>query len=162
MFQKKLKNFQKYIRENFALNRIKYSIVDIDASILFIFKKNENLKFCVNYKNLNAITIKNKISLSLIDETLNRLMNVAYFIKLNLKNAYYRIKIKTNNEWKIAFRTRYDFFEYVVIFFDFVNVSTIFSFLINKIFAKLINKLCVLFLNDILIYFRTKKNIDVT
>ena len=98
MFQKKLKFFQKYICENFALIRIKYSIVDINTSILFIFKKNEILKFCVNYKNLNAITIKNKISLSLIDETLNRLMNIAYFIKLNLKNAYYRIKIKTNDE----------------------------------------------------------------
>ena len=76
---------------------------------------------------------------------------------MNLKNAYYHIKIKINNEWKIAFRTRYEFFEYAMMIFELTNASTIFQFLMNKIFAKLMNKLCILFLNDIFIYFRTKK-----
>ena len=157
MSQTKLKVLQKYIRENLALNRIRHSIVDVDALVLFTLKKNEKLRLCVNYRNLNVVTIKNRISLSFIDETLNRLVEAVYFIKLNLKNAYYRIKIKVDNEWKIAFRTRYELFKYAIMFFELANALTIFQFLMNKIFARLMNKLCVLFLNDILIYFRTKK-----
>ena len=72
MFQTKLKVLQKYIRENFALSRIKHSIIDVDAFVLFTLKKNEKLKLYVNYRDLNVVTIKNKISLSFIDETLNR------------------------------------------------------------------------------------------
>ena len=157
MSQTKFDVLQKYIRENLTLNRIKHSIVDVDTSILFTSKKDDELKFCVNYKNLNVVIIKNKMSLSLIDETLNRLMKVVYFIKLNFKNAYYRIKIKIKNEWKTIFRTRYELFEYVVMSFELINASTIFQSLMNKILIELINKFCVLFLNDIFIYFHIKK-----
>ena len=69
-----------------------------DVSILFVFKKNEELRLCVNYKELNAIIIKNRHSLSLIIETLNRLCEAKRFIKLNLKNAYHRIRIKRDDE----------------------------------------------------------------
>ena len=157
MFQTELEVLQKYIRENLALNQIRHSIVDVDAFVLFTLKKNEELRLCVNYRDLNVVTIKNRVSLSFIDETLNRLVEAVYFIKLNLKNAYYHIKIKANDEWKIAFRTRYELFEYAMMLFELTNASTIFQFLMNKILAKLMNRLCVLFLDDILIYFRTKK-----
>ena len=69
-----------------------------DVSILFVFKKNEKLRLYVNYKRLNAIIIKNRHSLSLIIETLNRLCEAKRFIKLNLKNAYHRIRIKRDDE----------------------------------------------------------------
>ena len=59
-----------------------------NASMLFVFKKNDNFRFYINYKKLNVFIIKNKCSF-LIDETLNRLMNVVYFIKLDLKNVYH-------------------------------------------------------------------------
>ena len=63
-----------------------------------MFKKDEKLRLCVNYKNLNAIIIKNRHLLSFIIETLNYLCDVKRFIKLNLKNAYHRIRIKKNDE----------------------------------------------------------------
>ena len=69
-----------------------------DASVLFIFKKNEKLRLCVNYKRLNAIIIKNRHSLSFIIETLNCFCEAKRFIKLNLKNAYHRIRIKRDDE----------------------------------------------------------------
>jgi len=59
-----------------------------------MFKKNNKLRLCVNYRDLNAITIKNRHLLSLIIKTLNRLNEFKCFIKLNLKNVYYRIRIK--------------------------------------------------------------------
>jgi len=66
--------------------------------MLFVSKNNKSLRLCVDYRDLNAITIKNRCSFSLIKKTLNRLVSVAYFTKLNLKNAYYRIRIRQNNE----------------------------------------------------------------
>ena len=157
IFNKKLKILKNYFDENLAFDKIKHFIVDVDSFILFVFKNNDNLKLCVDYKNLNIVFFKNKHSLSFIDETLNRLINVAYFIKLNLKNTYYRIRIRENNEWKTTFRIKYDLFEYAIIFFDLINASTIFQIFINKILSELINQICVVYLNDIFIYFKTKK-----
>ena len=89
--KKKLQILQNYLLKNLALNRIRESFNLIETLMLFIFKKNENLRLCVNYRNLNVIIIKNKCFLSLIKETLNRLMSAVYFTKLNFKNIYYRI-----------------------------------------------------------------------
>ena len=71
--------------------------------ILFVFKKNSEFRLCVNYKNLNAITQKNKIFLFFINETLNRLISARYFIKFDFKNAYYKIKIKKKTNKKLRF-----------------------------------------------------------
>ena len=60
MFQKKLKILQKYIKNNFANDRICYLIIDVNAFVLFMFKSNDELRLCVDYKNFNAITLKNK------------------------------------------------------------------------------------------------------
>ena len=67
-------------------------------SILFIFKKNSGLRLYINYKKLNAMIIKNRYSLSLITKMLNRLYNIKIFIKLNLKNVYYKIRIKKDDK----------------------------------------------------------------
>ena len=98
MFNKKLKTFKNYLDENLAFDKIKHFIVNVDSFVLFVSKNNDNLRLCVDYKNLNIVFFKNKHSLSFIDETLNRLINVAYFIKLNLKNTYYRIRIRESDE----------------------------------------------------------------
>jgi hypothetical protein len=66
--------------------------------MLFMLKSNKSLRLCVNYRNLNAITIKNRYFLSFIKKTLNYLISVAYFTKLNLKNTYYRIRIHQDNK----------------------------------------------------------------
>ena len=66
--------------------------------MFFVFKKNDNFHLYANYKKLNTFIIKNKCSFFLIDETLNHLMNAVYFIKLNFKNPYHRIKIRKNDE----------------------------------------------------------------
>ena len=87
-----------YLLKNLIRNCIRESTSRASASMFFVFKKNNNFRFCVDYKKLNALIIKNKCSLSLIDKTLNCLVNAAYFIKFDFKNAYYRIKIRKNDE----------------------------------------------------------------
>jgi len=88
-FKKKLNILQEYLLKNLALSKICKFISFVNASMLFVLKSNNNLRLCVNYCSLNVITIKNKYSLSLIKKTLDRLINVVYFTKLNFKNAYY-------------------------------------------------------------------------
>jgi len=93
-FKKKLDILQKYLLKNLTLNKIYKFISLVNASMLFVLKSDNNLRLCVNYYNLNVITIKNKCSLSLIKKTLDRLIDVVYFTKLDFKNAYYRIRIR--------------------------------------------------------------------
>ena len=88
----------------------------------------------------------------LISETLNRLSEIKYFIKLNLKNAYHQIYIKKDNEWKTAFHTHYSHFKYMIILFELVNASATFQTYINWALVRLINIFCVIYLNNILIY----------
>ena len=146
-----------YLLKNLTLNCIQEFMNRANTSTLFVFKKNDNFRLCVDYKKLNALIIKNKCSFSLIDETLNRFISAAYFIKLDFKNVYHWIKIHKNDEWMTTFRIRYDHFEYAVMSFGLVNASVTFQTLINKILRELINHICVIYLNDILIYFKTRE-----
>ena len=100
MSQKKFETLKKYIRDNLTLNRIRYSIVDTNALIFFVLKKDEKLRLYVNYKIFNVVIIKNKVSLFFIDETLNRFIDDAYFIKFDLKNVYYKIRIREKKRVK--------------------------------------------------------------
>ena len=124
----------------------------VDISIFFMFEKGGRLRLCVNYKSLNAIIIKNRHILSLITKTLNRLCEVKRFIKLNLKNVYYRIRIKRRDEWKMVFRTRYEHFKYQIISIELINSSITFQIYINEALRKLVDVIYIIYLNDILIF----------
>jgi hypothetical protein len=147
-----LKILKKYLNKNLEREYIQHSINPAETFILFILKKDGSLRLYVNYRNLNKITIKNRYSLPLMGETLNRLNETAIYTKLDLKETYYRIRIKKGNEWKTAFKIRYGHFEYKVISFDLANTSAIFQVYINKALADLINISCVAYLNNIFIY----------
>ena len=98
LFKTELDILKNYLLKNLILNRIREFTSRASALMLFVFKKNDSLRLCVDYKELNALIIKNRCSLLLINETLNRLMNAAYFIKLDFKDAYHRIKIYKSDE----------------------------------------------------------------
>ena len=93
LFEKKLYILQNYFLKFFVLKRVRKSINNTNVLIFFVLKRNKSLRFCVNYWNLNTITIKNWYLLSLIKKTLNCLINVVYFTKFDLKNVYYCICI---------------------------------------------------------------------
>ena len=97
-FKIKFEILKNYLLKNLILNCIQEFTNRASALMFFVFKKNDNFRFYVNYKKLNIFIIKNKCSFFLIDETLNRLMNVVYFIKLNFKSVYHQIKIYKNDE----------------------------------------------------------------
>ena len=152
LFEKKFKMFKTYIDKHLTIDFIKHFQSFVDAFVLFVSKFNENFRFCIDYKNLNELTIKNRYLLFFIKKSLNRFVDVKRYTKLNLTTVYHRLKIKKNDEWKTTFRTRYEHFEYNVFFFDFINVLAFFQNLINKIFVEKLNVFVIVYLNDIMIY----------
>jgi hypothetical protein len=124
--ENELKILKKYLNKNLEREYIQHSINPIEVSILFILKKNGSLRLCVNYKDFNKITVKNRHLFPLMGEILNRFNGAAVYTKLDLKKIYYRIRIKKGDEWKTAFRIRYSHFEYKIMFFSLANVSAIF------------------------------------
>jgi hypothetical protein len=115
-------------------------------------KSDKGLRLYVDYRALNKLTVKNRHALPLIDETINRLSGTKIYIKLDLKNAYHRIRIKANNKWKIAFRTRYGHFKYIIMPFGLTNAPATFQAYVNEALTGLLNIICITFLDNICIY----------
>ena len=107
-----LETLKIYIETNLANNFIRPSKSPAGAPILFHRKPDRSLRFCVDYWDLNNITIKNRYPLPLIAESLDQLGRVKQFTQLDLTNAYHRMRIHEGDEWKTAFRTRYGHFKY--------------------------------------------------
>ncbi len=98
LFNFELKTLRLYLDDALTRDIIKHSINSIEASVFFVFKKNEKLRLCVDYRNLNKIIRKNRHSLSLIIQMLNQLKDCRFFIKIDLTDAYNRIRIKKSDE----------------------------------------------------------------
>ena len=111
LFETEFDILKDYLLKNLIFNCIQEFTSRASASMFFILKKNNNLRFCVHYKRLNTLIIKNRCLFLLIDETLDRLVSVAYFIKFDFKNADHWIRIRKDDEWMTTFRIRYDHFE---------------------------------------------------
>ena len=119
---------------------------------LFQKKKDGSLRLCVDYKELNAITIKNSYHLPLITDIIEKVKGAKYFTKLDLRLAYNLIRIKEGDEYKTAFRTKYGHYEYLVLPFGLKNVPATFQSFINSILRPYLEKCVILYLDDILIY----------
>ncbi len=156
MSRDKILELRRYFNENLSKDFIQVSRSQTIISVLFIKKFEEELHFCVNYWDLNAITVKNWYSLFLISETLNRLSWAKIFIKLNIISAFNRLWIKEEDEALIIFYTWFELFKYLVMLFNLCNESVSFQKYINNILCEHLNKFCTAYLNDILIYFNNE------
>jgi hypothetical protein len=119
---------------------------------LFISKKDKDLHLCVDYRPLNAVTIKNKYPLSHIDILFDQLMGAQVFSKIDPHPSYHQIKIHAEDIPKTAFSMRYKIYEYLVMSFGLTNALAHFMYLMNFIFMSELDKFVVVFIDDILIY----------
>lgn len=152
-----LKALDEYLTKALAKGWIRESQSPAGAPVLFTPKKSGELRFCVDYRGLNAITIKNRYPLPLINELLDRLDGSVVFSKIDLRNAYHRIRIREGDEWKTAFRTRYGHFEYLVVPFGLTNAPATFQAYINRALRGLVDDFCIVYLDDILIFSKTEE-----
>ena len=142
----------KYIQEHLGKNFIWLSLLAAAAPILLVKKPERELYFCVDYCALNAVTIKNRYPIPLINKTLGKLMNVVRFTKLNIIAAFNRIRIKEGQKWLIAFNTRYSQFEYRVMPCGLCNALKPFQNYINNSLREYLDVFCTAYLNDVLVY----------
>jgi hypothetical protein len=125
---------------------------------LFVKKKDNSLRLCVDYHPLNAVTIKNKYSLPRIDILFDQLAGAKVFSKIDLHSSYHQIKIKPSDVPKTAFSTRYGLYEYLIISFGLTNAPAYFMYLMNSVFMPELDKFVVIFIDDILIYSKTEED----
>jgi hypothetical protein len=124
---------------------------------LFVKKKDQSLRLCVDYRLLNDITIKNKYLLPRIDILFDQLAGARVFSKVDLRSSYHRIKIRPEEVPKTAFSTRYRFYEYLVMSFGLTNAPVHFMYLMNSVFMIELDKFVMVFIDDILIYSKSEE-----
>jgi hypothetical protein len=146
LFIIELKILRNYIKKNLAKDFIVFFESSMRTLVSFAKKSKDDLKMCVDYRRLNALTIKNRYSISLISQLLILLMRVKIFTKIDIKQVYYRLRIRNEDEWLIVFKCRYEQHEYRVMFFELINASTSFQNYINHIFKKYINVFLIIYL----------------
>ncbi|GBG88381.1 hypothetical protein CBR_g47080 [Chara braunii] len=110
---------------------------------------------CIDYRGLNAITVKNAKPLPRIDDLLGRVQGCRYFTKIDLKSGYHQIAVRPEDQHKTAFQTRYGLYEFVVMPFGLCNAPGTFQHAMNRIFHDYLDKFIVVYLDDILIFSRT-------
>ena len=157
MSQRELQVLKKFLDENLAKGFIRTSLSPAAAPVLFVKKPGGGLRLCVNYRALNAITIKNRYPLPLIQETLDRLAKAKYFTKLDIVAAFNKIRMAEGEEWKTVFRTRYGLFESLIMNFGLCGAPSSFQNYINDILHEYLDTFCSAYIDDILIYSKTKK-----
>jgi len=151
MSQYQLNTLKTYLDEMFAQGKITHSQSPDGAPILFVPKSDDRLRLCVDYRQLNKLTILDKYPLPLMSELRDRVAGGTIFTKLDLKDGYHLIRIRKDDEWKTAFRTQYGQYKYKVMPFGLVNAPATFQHMMKKILHEFLDQGVVVYLDNILI-----------
>ncbi len=157
MFSVKLLKVKKYLNENLSKRFITSSQILYFSSVLFILKANEDLRFCVNYWKLNIIFKRNRYSLSLIDEIIDKIVSCKHLTRLNIISAFNKLQMHLNSENYITFITTLEAYKYKMLSFKLTNELIFFQQYMNDVLWDFLNDFYQVYLDDILIYSKTRK-----
>jgi len=136
---------------------VRPSVSPWGAPVLLVKKKDGSTKLCIDYRQLNKVTIKNRYPLPRIDDLMDQLVGARVFNKIDLRSSYHQIKVKDEDIQKTAFMTRYGHYEYTVMPFSVTNAPGVFMEYINRIFHAFLDRFVVVFIDDSLIYSKTEE-----
>ncbi|KAL0549321.1 hypothetical protein IC582_013802 [Cucumis melo] len=147
-----LKELKMQLQELVDKGYIRPSVLPWGAPVLFVKKKDGTLRLCIDYRQLNKVTIRNKYPLPRIDDLFDQLRGAALFSKIDLRSGYHQLKVRESDIAKTTFRTRYGHYEFRVMSFGLTNAPAVFMDLMNRIFHRYLDQFVIVFIDDILVY----------
>ena len=130
---------------------IRTSISPLGAPVLFVKKNDGSLRMCIDYRQLNKVTTKNKYHILRIDDLFDQLQGASNFLKIDLRSGYHQLRVKDSDILKTTFRTRYGHYEFVAMSFGLTNALASFMDLMNRVFKQYLDLFVIVFIDDILI-----------
>ncbi|GBG86031.1 hypothetical protein CBR_g40932 [Chara braunii] len=155
MSPRELEELRKQLDELLEKGWIRRSSSPFGAPVLFVPKKEGELRMCIDYRGLNAITVKNVEPLPRIDDLLDRVQGCRYFTKIDLKSGYHQIEVHPDDQYKTTFRTRYGHDKFIVMPFGLTNAPATFQRCMNDLFRPWLDRFVVVYLDVILVFGKT-------
>ena len=146
-----LKELKIQLQELLDKGFIRPSVSPWGAPVLFVKKKDGTLRMCIDYRQINKVTVKHKYPLLRIEDLFDQLKGAGVFSKIDLRSGYYQLRVKDVDVPKTAFRTRYGHYEFLVMPFGLTNAPAAFMDLMNRVFRPYLNQFVVVFIDDILV-----------
>ena len=147
-----LKELKAQLQELVDKGFVRPSVSPWGAPVLFVKKKDGSLRLCIDYRQLNKVTIRNKYPLPRIDDLFDQLQGAKVFSKIDLRSGYHQLRIKESDIPKTAFRSRYGHYEFLVMSFGLTNAPAAFMDLMNRVFSPFLDRFVIVFIDDILVY----------
>ena len=122
------------------------------GSVLFARNKDKTLRLCIDYRQLNKVTIKNRYPLPRIDDLFDQLRGARVYSKIDLRTGYHQLRVRETDNLKTAFSTHYGHFEFTVMPFGLTNAPAAFMELMHRVFQPYLDQFVIVFVDDILIY----------
>ncbi|KAL0551316.1 hypothetical protein IC582_010402 [Cucumis melo] len=151
-----LKELKVQLQELLDKGFIRPSVSPWGAPVLFVKKKDGSMRLCIDYRELNKVTVKNRYPLPRIDDLFDQLQGATVFSKIDLRSGYHQLRIKDEDVPKTAFRSRYGHYEFIVMSFGLTNAPEVFMDLMNRVFREFLDTFVIVFIDDILIYSKTE------
>ncbi|GJU64242.1 putative reverse transcriptase domain-containing protein [Tanacetum coccineum] len=152
-----MKELSKQLQELSDEGFIRPSSSPWGALVLFVKKKDGSFRMCIDYRELNKLTVKNRYPLPRIDDLFDQLQGSSVYSKIDLRSGYHQLRVREEDILKMAFRTQYDHYEFQVMPFGLTNAPAIFMGLMNQVCKPYLDKFVIVFIEDILIYSKNKK-----